>query len=93
MAEINKLSDKKLKTFLGVPRDKEVSLADGKGLSIRVSKNGHVSWVYTYRLGGEAARWSVYHLALILMYHSSQLEISETSAEPGLLKAAIQNQS
>lgn len=55
MAEINKLSDKKLKTFLGVPRDKEVSLADGKGLSIRVSKNGHVSWVYTYRLGGRGS--------------------------------------
>ncbi|QHJ84036.1 MAG: hypothetical protein [Caudoviricetes sp.] len=55
MAEINKLSDKKLKTFLGAPRDKELSLADGKGLSIRVSKTGHISWVYTYRLGGRGS--------------------------------------
>ncbi|WP_333617317.1 tyrosine-type recombinase/integrase [Mixta calida] len=55
MGEMNKLSDKKLKTYLGAEREKEVTVADGKGLSIRVSKNGHVSWVYTYRLGGRGS--------------------------------------
>lgn len=55
MSEINKLSDKKLKTFLGAEREKEITIADGKGLSIRVSKSGHVSWVYTYRLGGRGS--------------------------------------
>ncbi|MCU5775063.1 tyrosine-type recombinase/integrase [Erwiniaceae bacterium BAC15a-03b] len=55
MGEINKLSDKKLKTYLGSPREKEITVADGKGLSIRVSKSGHVSWVYAYRLGGRGS--------------------------------------
>lgn len=56
MAEINKLSDKKLKSLQGVLRDKEILMADGKGLSIRVSKAGHISWVYAYRLGGRDSR-------------------------------------
>ena len=56
MAEINKLSDKKLKSLQGVLRDKEMLMADGKGLSIRVSKAGHISWVYAYRLGGRDSR-------------------------------------
>lgn len=52
MSEINKLNDKKLKAIHSVARDKEVTMADGKGLSIRVSKLGNISWVYSYRLGG-----------------------------------------
>lgn len=55
MGEINKLSDKKLKTYLGQQRESELTVADGKGLSIRVSKAGHVSWVFAYRLGGRGS--------------------------------------
>jgi len=55
MGEINKLSDKKLKTYLGQQRDKELTVADGKGLSIRVSRSGHISWVFAYRLGGRGS--------------------------------------
>lgn len=52
----NKLNDKKLRTLLNTPREKEAVLADGEGLSIRVSKSGVVSWVYAYRLGGRGAK-------------------------------------
>lgn len=55
MSEINKLSDKKLKSYLGQAREREVTIADGKGLSIRVSKSGHISWVFAYRLGGRGS--------------------------------------
>lgn len=53
MAGENKLSDKALKNFLSKPRDKQMLLADGKGLSVRVSKTGAVSFVFFYRLAGE----------------------------------------
>lgn len=52
----NKLSDKKLRAILSVPREKEALIADGDGLSIRVSKSGVISWVFTYRLGGREAK-------------------------------------
>lgn len=55
MSEINKLNDKKIRSFMGSQREKELTVADGKGLSIRVSKNGHVSWVFSYRLGGRGS--------------------------------------
>ncbi|WGL95809.1 integrase arm-type DNA-binding domain-containing protein [Arsenophonus nasoniae] len=49
----NKLSDKKLRPLLGKHRDSQVMMADGKGMSIRVSKNGHLSFVYQFRLSGK----------------------------------------
>lgn len=52
----NKLNDKKLRSLLNTPREKEIVIADGEGLSVRVSKSGVVSWVYAYRLGGRGAR-------------------------------------
>lgn len=52
MAAENKLSDKRIKAFLGKPQDKQQVISDGKGLSIRVSKSGAVSFVMFYRLGG-----------------------------------------
>lgn len=56
MAGENKLSDKALKGYLGKPREKQITIADGKGLSIRVSTKGAVSFVFFYRLaGGRAA--------------------------------------
>ena len=56
MAGENKLSDKALKGYLGKPREKQITIADGKGLSIRVSTKGVVSFVFFYRLaGGRAA--------------------------------------
>ncbi|MFB5745070.1 tyrosine-type recombinase/integrase [Cedecea sp. S5-13] len=55
MAGENKLSDKALKGFLGKPREKQVTVADGKGLSVRLSKKGAVSFVFFYRLPGGVA--------------------------------------
>lgn len=52
MAAENKLSDKRIKAYLGKPQDKQQVISDGRGLSIRVSKNGAVSFVMFYRLGG-----------------------------------------
>lgn len=52
MAAENKLSDKQLKSMLGKPLDKQRLISDGKGMSVRVSINGAVSFVMFYRLGG-----------------------------------------
>lgn len=52
----NKLSDKKLRAILSEPREKEALIADGDGLSIRVSKSGVISWVFAYRIGGRGAK-------------------------------------
>lgn len=49
---INKLTDRKLKSMLGLPAERESKLADGGGLMARISKNGAVSWLFRYRLGG-----------------------------------------
>lgn len=50
MAGENKLSDKKLRSLLGKPRENQIMLSDGKGMSVRVSKTGCVSFVYQFRL-------------------------------------------
>ncbi|CDH23944.1 Putative integrase of prophage CP-933C (fragment) (fragment) [Xenorhabdus bovienii str. kraussei Becker Underwood] len=52
-AELNKLSDKKLKTLHGKERNKIEFFADGAGLSAKASKAGGISWVFTYRLDGK----------------------------------------
>ncbi|HAU3239752.1 TPA: tyrosine-type recombinase/integrase [Salmonella enterica subsp. enterica] len=56
MAGTNKLSDKKLKALLGSEREAPIMIADGEGLSIKVSKQGNVSWVFAYRLGGRGSK-------------------------------------
>ncbi|SUI21957.1 integrase [Salmonella enterica subsp. salamae] len=56
MAGTNKLSDKRLKSLLGIERPSPVMFADGEGLSVRASKHGQLSWVYSYRLGGRGSR-------------------------------------
>ncbi|OTA17462.1 integrase [Xenorhabdus vietnamensis] len=52
MAELNKLTDKKLRALHGTERDKLVKLADGAGLMICVTKKGAISWFFKYRTGG-----------------------------------------
>lgn len=49
---INRLTDKKLRAMLGVPREKLTKLSDGAGLMVRITKNGSITWLYKYRLGG-----------------------------------------
>ncbi|MGF1871135.1 tyrosine-type recombinase/integrase [Photobacterium indicum] len=49
MAE-NKLTDKKLQSLLGKPNERQVTLADGLGLSARVSVAGGISWLFRFRL-------------------------------------------
>ncbi|QKN45668.1 site-specific integrase [Escherichia coli] len=57
MAGTNKLSDKKLKALLGSEREAPIMIADGEGLSVKkVSKQGNVSWVFSYRLGGRGSK-------------------------------------
>lgn len=51
--ELNKLSDKKVKALYGKPVSKIEFVADGAGLSAKVSVAGGVSWVFTYRLDGK----------------------------------------
>ena len=52
MAAINKLSDKQLKAINGKPYTGSKLVADGAGLSVRISPKGKIAWVYRYRLGG-----------------------------------------
>lgn len=52
-AELNKLSDKKLKILHGKERNSIEFFADGAGLSAKASKAGGISWVFTYRLDGK----------------------------------------
>lgn len=49
---INKLTDRKLRSLLGVASGKETRLADGGGLMVRVTKAGAISWFFRYRIGG-----------------------------------------
>lgn len=49
---LNKLTDKKLRSLLGVERSKPAKFADGAGLMIRATKGGALSWIYKYRVGG-----------------------------------------
>lgn len=56
MAGTNKLSDKKLKALLGSEREATIIIADGEGLSVKVSKLGSVSWLFAYRLGGRGSK-------------------------------------
>lgn len=51
--ELNKLSDRKLKTLNGIPTGKIEFYADGAGLSAKASKTGGLSWVFTYRIDGQ----------------------------------------
>lgn len=49
---INKLTDRKLRTLLGIASGKESKIADGGGLMVRVTKAGAISWFFRYRIGG-----------------------------------------
>ncbi|HAH8502182.1 TPA: integrase arm-type DNA-binding domain-containing protein [Escherichia coli] len=52
MAGDNKLTDKALKAMYGKARERQFTIADGRGLSVRVSKNGAISFVFFFRIGG-----------------------------------------
>ncbi|KGT88315.1 integrase [Erwinia typographi] len=56
MSGTNKLSDKKLRSLAGAERETPAMFADGEGLSVRASKQGQLSWVFSYRLGGRGSR-------------------------------------
>lgn len=56
MAGTNKLSDKKLKALQSVEREAPAMFADGEGLSVKASKLGQLSWVFSYRLGGRGSK-------------------------------------
>ena len=56
MAEINKLTGKKIKAIHGKEIDKPIMITDGRGLSILVSKKGEVSWSFSYRSEGKLNR-------------------------------------
>jgi hypothetical protein len=50
---MSELSDTKVRN--AKPADKEYTLADGQGLSVRVQVNGTKIWLYRYRFGGKRA--------------------------------------
>ncbi|HBQ2540144.1 TPA: site-specific integrase [Klebsiella pneumoniae] len=56
MAGTNKLSDKKLKALQNTERDAPAMFADGEGLSVKASRQGQLSWVFSYRLGGRGSK-------------------------------------
>ena len=53
---MNELSDTKIRN--AKPADKEYTLADGQGLSVRVQVNGTKIWLYRYRFGGKRKNMS-----------------------------------
>ncbi|EBW6364109.1 site-specific integrase [Salmonella enterica subsp. enterica serovar Oranienburg] len=52
MATENKLSDTLLRKLHGKPQSRQRMMADGRGLSVRVSRQGGLSFVFTWREGG-----------------------------------------
>lgn len=52
MATMNKLSDTLLRKLYRKPQPSQRMIADGRGLSIRVSRQGGVSFVFSWREGG-----------------------------------------
>ncbi len=48
---MHELSDTKIRN--AKPADKEYTLADGQGLSVRLQTNGTKIWLYRYRFGGK----------------------------------------
>ncbi|OBT08047.1 hypothetical protein A9267_09990 [Shewanella sp. UCD-FRSSP16_17] len=52
MAE-NKLTDRQLTKYLNKPQEGQITLADGLGLSARVSKVGGITWLFRFRLPHE----------------------------------------
>lgn len=52
MAGENKLSYKALKALHGKPQPRQKMVADARGLSVRVSMSGTVSFVYFFRHSG-----------------------------------------
>jgi hypothetical protein len=53
---MNELSDTKIRN--AKPADKEYTLADGQGFSVRVQVNGTKIWLYRYRFGGKRKNMS-----------------------------------
>jgi len=53
---VPELSDTKIRN--AKPADKEYTLADGQGLSVRVQTNGTKTWLYRYRFGGKRKNMS-----------------------------------
>ena len=47
---VDKLTDKTLKSYLGKQQEKQLTIADGLGLSVRISPAGGLSWLYRYRM-------------------------------------------
>lgn len=52
MAE-NKLTDAKLNKYLNKAQEKQLTLADGLGLSARISKVGGITWLFRFRIPTE----------------------------------------
>lgn len=55
MAEINKLTDKKLKNLLDKPSERICFYADGDGLNCKVTTTGSITWYFNFRLGGRTS--------------------------------------
>ena len=52
----SKLNDNKLKSLARNPPEKEIWVADGDGLALRIQKAGSLSWYFRYRLGGRDSK-------------------------------------
>ncbi|MEO9945416.1 integrase arm-type DNA-binding domain-containing protein [Paraglaciecola sp.] len=50
------LTDTKLRKYLSKSQENELVISDRDGLSVRVSKNGTITWQYRYRFNNKAAR-------------------------------------
>ena len=53
------LTDTKLRKYLSKSQDKEVVLSDRDGLSVRISKNGTITWQYRYRFNNKGVRLKI----------------------------------
>jgi hypothetical protein len=50
------LTDTKLRKYLSKSQENEIVISDRDGLSVRVSKNGTITWQYRYRFNNKGAR-------------------------------------
>ena len=55
MSAENKLNDTRLRALYGKKTTKQKTLADGRGLSVRISPAGNISFMFFYRTGNRAS--------------------------------------
>ncbi|MDH1313573.1 Arm DNA-binding domain-containing protein [Shewanella xiamenensis] len=80
------LYETSLRALNGKSQPKPLELSDGRGLGVRVSKEGKIRFQYRYKIQGRNKRMD---LGSFLTYRSARRGISQRNAAHGSLKDMI----